>query len=113
MNPQVLTRMTSASSSARVTAAPCPTQSATRRSESTVALSQPRERTPSFTMGRKLAEEALQRSRLRDVAEAGEGLLLDLADPFAGDAQQRADLLERHRLLAVEPEVEPQDLRLP
>src|SRR5207253_4255392 len=39
-------------------------------------------------------------------------LFLDLADALARDAQQRADLFEGHRLLALEAEVEPQDLGL-
>ena len=39
-------------------------------------------------------EEALQCSRPRHVAQAGEGLLLDLADPLARDAELGADLLE-------------------
>src|SRR5262245_42547933 len=39
-------------------------------------------------------------------------LLLDLAHPLARDPEQRADLFERHRLLALEAEIESQDLRL-
>src|SRR6266487_3294868 len=54
MKPQVLMRMTSAASSSGVTTAPCPTSSPTSRSESTVALSQPREMTPSFIRGSSL-----------------------------------------------------------
>src|SRR2546425_7314987 len=48
MKPHVFTRMTSASGSTGVTTAPWPTSSPTSRSESTVALSQPSEMTPSF-----------------------------------------------------------------
>src|SRR6266540_2244542 len=48
MKPQVLTRITSAAGRSGVTTAPWPTSSPTSRSESTVALSQPREMTPSF-----------------------------------------------------------------
>ena len=40
-----------ADESSGVTTAPCPTSSPTSRSESTVALSQPREMTPSFIRG--------------------------------------------------------------
>ena len=44
--------------------------------------------------------------------ETREGLLLDLTHPLARDAKLRADLLERHRLRPINPEVQPQDLRL-
>ncbi len=37
-------------------------------------------------------------------------LFLDLPHALASNAEQRADLLERHRLLAIEPEVQAQDL---
>src|SRR5205823_3729907 len=59
-----------------------------------------------------LKEEAFQRPGSRDVAEARKGFLFDLPHPLARDTEQRADLLERHRLLTLEPEVQPQDLRL-
>src|SRR5256886_14727506 len=59
-----------------------------------------------------LEEEALQRPGSRDVTQPSQCLFLDLADPLARDAQQRADLFEGHRLLPFEAEVEPQDLRL-
>src|SRR5207247_1736588 len=60
----------------------------------------------------RLEEEALQRPGSRDVTQPSQRLFLDLADPLARDAQQRADLFEGHRLLPFEAEVEPQDLRL-
>src|SRR5581483_8483974 len=45
------------------------------------------------------------------LAQFLEGPLADLADPLAGDAHQRTDLLERHRLgAAVEPVVQVQNL---
>src|SRR5690349_3562455 len=59
-----------------------------------------------------LPEEALERSRTRHVTQPRQRLLLDLADPLARDPEERPDLLECHWLLAVEPEVQPQDLRL-
>src|SRR6266511_4174013 len=62
---------------------------------------------------RRLEEEAFQRACATHVAEARERLLLDLPHPLPRDAEQRADLLERHGLLALEPEVEAQDSRLP
>src|SRR6266508_923609 len=39
-------------------------------------------------------------------------LFLELSNPFAGDPQLRPELLERHRLLPFEPEVQPQDASL-
>src|SRR5690606_10325594 len=46
------------------------------------------------------------------VAQPGERLLLDLPDAFPRDAEQRADLLEGHRLQAVQAEVEAEDAGL-
>src|SRR5438105_15842272 len=64
MNPQVLTRITSARGRSGTTTAPWPTRSPTRRSESTVALSQPSETTPSFIRrGRGKREEGRGKSR--------------------------------------------------
>src|SRR5574338_1670900 len=60
----------------------------------------------------RLPEKALQRSRSGDVSQARQRLLLDLAHALARDTQERADLLEGHRLFAIKPEVEAQDLRL-
>src|SRR2546429_9518478 len=60
-----------------------------------------------------LEQEAFQRSRSGNVAEARQRLFLDLPHAFAGYAEQRADLLERHRLLALQSEIQSQDLRLP
>src|SRR5829696_6842395 len=60
----------------------------------------------------ELAQEALERPGAAHVAQARERLLLDLPHALARDAEERPDLLERHRLLAVEPEVEAEDLRL-
>src|SRR5256885_13919523 len=59
-----------------------------------------------------LEQEAFQRSRSGNVAEARQRLFLDLPHAFAGYAEQRADLLERHRLLALQSEIQSQDLRL-
>ena len=44
--------------------------------------------------------------------QPAERLLLDLPDAFPRDAEQRADLLECHRLLAVQAEVQPEDAGL-
>src|SRR5688500_20242098 len=57
-------------------------------------------------------QEALQRPCAAHVPKPAERLLLDLPHALAGDAEQGADLLERHGLLAVEAEVEAEDLRL-
>src|SRR5687767_6823953 len=62
--------------------------------------------------GNRSAEEALERSGARHVAQAGQRLLLDLTDTLARNAEQRPDLLECHRLFAIEPEVEAENLRL-
>src|SRR5207249_10827887 len=59
-----------------------------------------------------LEEEAFQRPGSRDVAEARQRLLFDLSHPLARDAEQRADLLERHGLLPLEAEIQPEDLGL-
>src|SRR2546428_9880112 len=60
-----------------------------------------------------LEQEAFQRSGSRDVAEARQRLFLDLPDALPRDTEQRADLLERHGLLALQPEMQAEDLRLP
>src|SRR5256712_12417777 len=60
-----------------------------------------------------LEQEAFQRSGSRDVAEARQRLFLDLPHTLPRDTEQRADLLERHGLLALEPEIQAEDLRLP
>ena len=60
----------------------------------------------------RLPQIALQRPRPGNVPQPTQRLLLDLPHPFARDPQKAPDLLERHRLLAVQAEVEPQDLRL-
>ena len=57
-----------------------------------------------------LREEALQRTSTAHVAQTCQGFLLDLTHPLAGDTQQATDLLQSHRLLALEPEVQSQDL---
>src|SRR2546428_237393 len=59
-----------------------------------------------------LEQEAFQRSRSGNVAEARQRLSLDFPHALAGYAEQRADLLERHRLLALQSEIQSQDLRL-
>src|SRR2546430_15357309 len=59
-----------------------------------------------------LKEEALQRPGSRDVTESRQRFLLDLPYPLAGDAEQRADLLERHGVLPLEAEIQPENLGL-
>src|SRR6266480_3448530 len=61
----------------------------------------------------ELGEEALQRSGSRNVSESGQGFLFQLPDPFPCDAQLRADLFERHRLLTFETEIQPENPRFP
>ena len=63
-------------------------------------------------MREKLREEALQRTSTAHMAQACQGFLLDLTYSLAGDTQQATDLLQRHRLLALESEVQSQDLGL-
>ena len=46
------------------------------------------------------------------VAQLGERLGLDLADPLAGDVEAAAHLVERERLVALEPEPQREDLPL-
>ena len=57
-------------------------------------------------------EELPQALAALRVAQLGERLGLDLADPLAGDAELAADLLERLGLAAVEAEAQPHDLLL-
>ena len=45
----------------------------------------------------------LQRPRHAELLQAAQGADLHLADPLAGDAEDLAHLLERHRLVAVQP----------
>src|SRR5580698_10456048 len=59
-----------------------------------------------------LAEIALKRARAAHMAQPRERLFLDLPHTLARDVQDRADLLERHRLRGVETEIEAQNLRL-
>ena len=47
------------------------------------------------------------------MAQTLERKLLDLANPLPGDTQLRADALQRHRRLAVQTEVQTEDLGLP
>src|SRR5206468_1154936 len=65
-----------------------------------------------WSPSRPLSQVALQRPRPAHMPQAGQRLLLDLPHPLAGDAQEGADFLEGHRLAAVQPEVQAQDLRL-
>src|SRR4051794_1250329 len=51
-----------------------------------------------------LADRVAQRLRLGQPLELLERVVLDLADALAGDAEGPADLLERARLLAAQPE---------
>ena len=60
----------------------------------------------------RLAEEALECSGSRHVAQPGERFLFDLTNSLARDPEERSDLLQRHRLLTIQTEVQPQDLRL-
>ena len=46
------------------------------------------------------------------MAEAYQRLLFDLSDTLSRDPQNLSDLLERHRVLLVQTEVESKDLRL-
>src|SRR6266496_319854 len=59
-----------------------------------------------------LRQEAVERPGPRDVPQPRQRLLLDLPHALAGDAELRADLLERHRVLSFQPEVQTQDLGL-
>src|SRR3989442_4276043 len=59
-----------------------------------------------------LGQEAFQRASSGDVTEPRQRLLLQLPDPFARDAELRADLLERHGLLPFQPKIEAQDASL-
>src|SRR4051812_39808710 len=54
----------------------------------------------------------LHKIRHHRVAQLPQRLVLDLADALAGQADAEADLLERHRVLAVEAVAELEDLRL-
>ena len=47
------------------------------------------------------------------MAETHQGLLLDLPNPLPGNPHERPDLLEGHRLLIVQPEVQTKNLGLP
>src|SRR3954468_12601310 len=57
-------------------------------------------------------EIGAERLRARGMAEAANRLLLDLPNALAGELEAFADLLERQRMLAVEPEVEADHLGL-
>ena len=46
------------------------------------------------------------------MAELEQRLFLDLPHALAGDAEQCPDILQSHRIFAVEAEVQPQNLRL-
>ena len=58
------------------------------------------------------AIEVLDLLGSRRVAELADGLILDLADTLARDAEDLADLLERMRPAVVHAEAHPQDVRL-
>src|SRR6185503_6924906 len=49
-----------------------------------------------------LAQKALQRSGATHMSEPGERFFFELAHALPGNAEQRPDFLERHRLLAFE-----------
>src|SRR2546426_11009678 len=92
-----------------------PAQTAAERARIT-ALRRPG---PGFTAGQSwtvvkpasngLEEEALQRPCPGHVPQPRQRLLLYLAHALARDPEQRADLLQRHRVLAVEPRRKPGD----
>ena len=56
-----------------------------------------------------LAEERFQRASPRIVPQLEQRLLLDLAHSLARDLEQSPDVLERHRVRAIEAEIEAQD----
>jgi low temperature requirement protein LtrA len=56
--------------------------------------------------------EVQQRLRARRVAQLGQRLLFQLADPLAGQPQRAADLVQRVRVPVVEPEPHGHDRRL-
>src|SRR5581483_7319407 len=60
----------------------------------------------------RLLDAVLQALRLRQGLELLQRVVLDLADALAGDAERAAHLLERARLLALEPEPELDHLPL-
>ena len=60
----------------------------------------------------QLSEEGFQRPSARVVPELEQRFLLDLANALASDPKQRPDILESHRIFAIEPEIQSQDLRL-
>src|SRR5512140_268288 len=62
-----------------------------------------------FTGG-NLRGETRQRPSHLALAQPPEGAVAQLADPFAGDAEHAADLLEGELAPAIEAEVEPQHL---
>jgi len=47
------------------------------------------------------------------MSETDQSLLLDLANPLPGDAHENTDLLEGHRLLVIQTEIESKNLGLP
>ncbi len=60
-----------------------------------------------------LASHVSHPLRISECAELLEPLVLDLTDALARDVERAADLVERARLLAVEPVPELEDLPLP
>ena len=55
--------------------------------------------------------EGLEEPCPRGMAQPNQRLFLDLPNPLPSDTEDGSDLLECHRLLIVQPEVQPQDLR--
>ena len=54
-----------------------------------------------FSTFNSLLKKGLQKTSPRGVPETNQGFLLDLPNPLPGDAHERPDLLEGHRLLVV------------
>src|SRR6185312_12961031 len=61
-------------------------------------------RFPREASGASVSDAVFEPLRLRQRLELLQRVVLDLADPLAGDAERTADLLQRARLLALEAE---------
>src|SRR6266566_8961355 len=85
------------------TAAPSASWPRCRRSPAATAPPR-RRRAPSRPI--RVSDAVFEALRFRQRFELLERVVLDLADPLAGDAERATDLLERARLRAREPEPE-------